>query len=294
VLEGYGRGAVDYLHKPVNPAILQSKVAIFANLHHKNLESMAANRALVAEVIERRRAEDLLQEANQKLRDSVEELQMFSYGIAHDLRAPLRAMESYSGVILTDHSAEIPDPARRYLQRITKAAKAMGMFITDILGYSQLVHGDFEMRSHDVEELIHEIVALNPALDSASADIVIERPLPRLSANKAALTQVVSNLLSNAVKFVPAGVRPRIRVWGAEAGDGMVQLWFEDNGIGISPQSQARLFKIFVRLNGPERYEGTGIGLAIVRKAVERMGGSAGVESEEGKGSRFWVRLAKG
>jgi signal transduction histidine kinase len=94
------------------------------------------------------------------------------------------------------------------------------------------------------------------------------------------------------VKFVGRGVRPRVRVRG-ETTDGFVQLWFEDNGIGIAPESQARLFNIFTRLNRQELYEGTGIGLAIVRKAVERMGGTVGVESEEGKGSRFWVRLQK-
>jgi signal transduction histidine kinase len=114
--------------------------------------------------------------------------------------------------------------------------------------------------------------------------------LPLVLANEAALTQIISNLLGNAVKFVAPGVRPRVVVRG-EANSGMVRLWFEDNGIGIPERLHARLFRIFSRLQRREDYEGTGIGLAIVRKAAERMNGSVGLESTEGTGSRFWVEL---
>src|SRR5205085_5690903 len=123
-------------------------------------------------------------------------------------------------------------------------------------------------------------------------DIHIETPLPSVLANEAALTQVVSNLLGNAVKFVAPGTRPRIRV-RADGENGFVRLWFEDNGIGIPKDAQPRLFQMFQRLNRADTYEGTGIGLAIVRKAVERMGGTLGVESEPDKGSRFWVKLRR-
>ncbi|MDO8544574.1 MAG: response regulator [Opitutaceae bacterium] len=285
VLEGYDSGAVDYLHKPVNPAILRSKVSVFAELHRKSRECGLANRALLAEVIERRRAEA-------QLRELVEELEAFSYTIAHDLRAPLRAMLGFSSVLIADHTAQLDDSAREYLRRIAASAGRMDLLIVDVLNYTKVARGELELRSVDVERLLHDVIATYPALDHAGAGISVEGPLPRVLANEAALTQVFSNLLENAVKFVAPGVRPRVRVWGAEAG-GRVRLWFEDNGIGIPKDAQARLFNMFVRMNRAERYEGTGIGLAIVRKAVERMGGTVGLESEEGKGSRFWVELEK-
>ena len=123
----------------------------------------------------------------------------------------------------------------------------------------------------------------------------MEEPLPWVLGNEAALTQCCSNLLSNAVKFVAPGVSPRVRVWGeslpgcAGAPD-RVRVWFADNGIGIAPELHGHVFKLFHRLESD--YDGTGVGLAVVRKAVEKMGGKVGFESEAGKGSRFWLELA--
>jgi signal transduction histidine kinase len=109
-------------------------------------------------------------------------------------------------------------------------------------------------------------------------------------ANPAALTQIISNLLSNAIKFVAPGTQPQVRIW-AEADDATVRLCFKDNGIGIPKKAQHKLFGLFQRLHPYDAYDGTGIGLAIVRKAAERMGGEVGVESEPGQGSEFWVKL---
>jgi signal transduction histidine kinase len=108
--------------------------------------------------------------------------------------------------------------------------------------------------------------------------------------HEAALTQCISNLLANAVKFVPAGTEPRIRVWTGSQ-NGSVRIWFEDNGIGIAPENHCRIFNIFERVHSDSEFEGTGIGLSIVKKAIERMGGDVGVESEPGRGSRFWIAL---
>ncbi len=283
VLEGYDAGGVDYLQKPVHPAILRSKVAIFAELHRKSREVVLANRALLAEVIERRRAEE-------QLRETVQELEAFSYSIAHDMRAPLRAMQGFSGILIAEHAAGLDDTGRGYLQLIVGAARRMDTLIVDILNYSRVLRSELKLQPVNVEDLIYEIAATYPDLHADRADITVASPLPRVLANEAALTQVVSNLLGNGVKFIAPGVRPRVSV-RSEEDAGVVRLWFEDNGIGIPQHSQGRLFDIFTRLHLSEEYEGTGIGLAIVRKAVERMGGSVGVESEEGQGSRFWVQL---
>lgn len=283
VLEGYGTGAVDYLHKPINPAVLRSKVAVFAQLYRMNRENAEANRALLAEVAERRRAED-------QLRETVQELEAFSYSIAHDMRAPLRSMQGFAEILGAEHAQQLDEQGREFLQRIATAANRMDSLILDILNYSKVGHGELALRPVDAGRLIHEIVSTYPTLRPERAEIVVENSLPAVMANEAALTQVVSNLLGNAVKFVPPGVRPRVIV-RSELESGCVRLWFEDNGIGIPERLHPRLFKIFSRLQRREDYDGTGIGLAIVRKATERMNGTVGVESSEGAGSRFWVKL---
>jgi signal transduction histidine kinase len=134
------------------------------------------------------------------------------------------------------------------------------------------------------------MVDAEPIIRSAGATVEVEGPLPDVLAHPPTLTQAAINLLSNAIKFVPQGRAPRIRIW-AEAGDGRVRLWVEDNGIGIEPAHQERVFQPFQRLHGVESYPGTGIGLAIVRRSIERMGGRSGVVSGPGEGSRFWIEL---
>jgi len=285
ILEGYGSGAVDYLHKPVNPAILRSKVAVFADLHRKNREVELVNQALRAEVAERRLAED-------QLRAVVEELEVFSYSLAHDLRAPLRSLRGFAEILMTEHAEQMDAAARGYLQRISSASYRMDELVRDILNYSRLARNELQLQPVDLGKLIQEIIATYPALHPSCADIKVGEGLPAVLASEAALTQIISNLLGNAVKFIAPGVRPAVAIWAEENG-GMVRLWFQDNGIGIAKTAHVRLFNLFTRLNRPEDYEGTGIGLAIVRKAASRMGGSVGVESETGQGSRFWVELKK-
>jgi signal transduction histidine kinase len=224
------------------------------------------------------------------LSETIAELEAFSYSIAHDMRAPLRAMRGFAAVLAEDHAAQLDDTAQKYLERISAAAGRMDGLIVDILNYSKVVRGHLELRAMDVARLITDVVTSYPALQREQADIAIEGTLPPVMANEAALTQIISNILSNAVKFVAPEVRPQVHIYAETTGE-FVRIWFEDNGIGIPAESRERIFEIFTRLNRPELYEGTGIGLAIVRKAVERMGGRVGVESEEGKGSRFWVEL---
>jgi signal transduction histidine kinase len=122
---------------------------------------------------------------------------------------------------------------------------------------------------------------------------VVERPLPRVMAHRPVLGQVLTNFLTNSIKFVAPATPPRIRIWSAEGEAGMTRVWVEDNGIGIALEHQDRIFRAFERLHGGSKYPGTGIGLAIVAKAAERLGGRVGVESQAGSGSRFWIDLAR-
>jgi signal transduction histidine kinase len=165
----------------------------------------------------------------------------------------------------------------------------MDKLIIDLLAFTRLSHTPISSEPVDVEKLIHGIVQERAEFQSPRAEIRIESPLLRVAGNETSLTQCLTNLMDNAVKFVPPGAVPRLRIY-SERNNGGVRLWVEDNGIGIDPVGKQRLFQMFQRIHG-DAYPGTGIGLAIVRKGVERMGGETGVESEPGKGSRFWLQL---
>ena len=231
-----------------------------------------------------------VEERTSKLVEMVGELESWSYSIAHDMRAPLRAIHSFGYFLLEEYGPKLDAAGRDYLERMDAATRRLDDYIGDLLNYGKIGRGDFPLATVDTTRLIGEILATYPNLQPSACHIEVQAPLPPVTANASALTQVFSNLLGNAVKFVTPGTLPRVKIW-AEQRDPWVRLWFEDNGIGIDEKAQARLFGIFQRLHPASDYEGTGIGLAIVRRAVERMGGAVGVGSEPGKGSRFWVEL---
>src|SRR6267142_1637673 len=234
-----------------------------------------------------------VEERTAKLQETAAELESWSYSIAHDMRAPLRTMHGYSKLLAEEQGPKLEPAARYYLQRIDAATQRLDQYIRDLLDYGKVVRGDLPMASVDAGAMIGEIVTTYPEFQPARCDIQRVDALPPVQANAAALTQVISNLLDNAVKFVKPGAFPHVRI-RAEEVDGWVRLWFEDEGIGIDGRAHKRIFGIFQSLHPHGAYEGTGIGLAIVRRAVERMGGKVGVQSELGHGSRFWVDLKKG
>jgi signal transduction histidine kinase len=180
---------------------------------------------------------------------------------------------------------------RRYAERIMAAASRLDRIVQDLLRYSRLRRAEIRLKPVSLDAVVGEVLAgRETAIESAGAEVAVESPLPDVMAHRPTLVQIVENLLDNALKFVARGVAPRVRV-RAEPDGSMVRLFVEDNGIGIAPEQRERIFKVFERLHGVEAYPGSGLGLAIVRKAAERMGGHAGVESEPGRGSRFWVAL---
>ena len=223
-----------------------------------------------------------------KLQETLNELETYSYSISHDLRAPLRAMQGYAQVLLEEFPAQIGPEGKAYLDRIISASNRMDRLIQDVLSYSKVARVETNSEPIDLEKLIRNLIQEYPALNAKSVHIDLVTPLPRVSAPVALLGQCLSNLLDNAVKFVPEGVSPQARIW-AETSANDVRIWVEDNGIGIAREYQNRIFGVFERITHEKNYAGTGIGLAIVRKAASRMGGNVGVESEPGKGSRFWV-----
>jgi PAS domain S-box-containing protein len=232
-----------------------------------------------------------VRERTAKLEETVGELEAFSYSLSHDLRAPLRAIQGFTEMVMTDHGDQIPE-AVDYLRRVISAAGRMDRLIQDVLAFARISRQELTVQPVDVEKLLREIVDERPELQPPQARIDIETPLAPVIGHDASLTQCLTNLLDNAVKFVRTGVAPHVRVY-TTVNDGHVRINVKDNGIGIDAEAQRRLFALFQRLATVQNYRGTGVGLAIVRKAAERMGGQVGVESAPGAGSTFWVELPR-
>ena len=234
------------------------------------------------------RLEKMVEERTARLQASVAELEAFSYSISHDMRAPLRAMLGFSDILIEEYGSQLDEKANRFLGRISAASARMDNLIQDVLSFSQMSRLELPLQPTDTHKMIQEIIDSYPNLRPSEIGILLPKTLPFVLANEAALTQCVSNILGNAAKFVAKGVKPVVRIW-AEEHDGRVKLWFKDNGIGIAEQDYQRIFAIFQRID--RSHDGTGIGLAIVKKAVERMGGHVGVESVPGQGTAFWLDL---
>lgn len=248
---------------------------------------------IARDITERKRAEEEVRRANRELAAVNAELESFSYSVSHDLRAPLRAMQGFAQALLEDYADRLDSVAQDYAQRIVGATRRMDTLMQDLLAYSRLSNADLHLRSVCLASIVAEAQAqLKEALQERKARLTVEETLPQVVGHPTTLVQVVANLLANAAKFVAPGVQPQVRVRAEERGM-RTRLWVEDNGIGIESEHWDRIFRVFERLHGIETYPGTGIGLAIVRKGVERMGGLVGVESEPGRGSRFWIELPR-
>jgi two-component system, chemotaxis family, CheB/CheR fusion protein len=245
------------------------------------------------------RLERTVAERTTELRQALGELETFSYSIAHDMRAPLRAMQSFAHVLQSHFTAQLPSEAAEYVRRIGKSANRLDRLIQDVLKYTRVLRGNVPLERVEVDKLVRDMIAAQPEWQLPKADVAVEGTLPPVWANEAFLTQSISNLLSNAVKFVTPGTLPRVRVraqlvrvpQSAERDSECVRLCFEDNGIGIASEDRERIFNLMDRIHPETVYEGTGLGLAIVRKALERMNGQVGVESKPGQGSQFWLQL---
>ncbi len=230
-------------------------------------------------------------ERTQQLQFANEELEAFAYSVSHDLRAPLRAMQGFAEALLEDYGENIDELGQEYAQRIVTSAQRLENLIQDLLSYSRLSRTELSLKVIDLTLVMSEAISLiQPELDQKQAEVTIQSPLLEVIGHRPTLVQAITNLLTNAIKFVEVDLPRQVQVYAERRGDS-VRLWVRDHGIGIAPEHQQRIFRVFERLHGQETYPGTGIGLAIVRKGVERMGGRVGVESQLGKGSRFWIEL---
>jgi signal transduction histidine kinase len=244
--------------------------------------------------------EQRVAERTARLEEINTELKSFTFSVSHDLRAPLRAVQGFATALQEDYRDQLDTFGQEYLQRIMTAAERMDLLIKDLLTYSRLSRTDLQLKPVSLTAVMADVLTqLEMPLREQQAQITVKDPLPYVKGHYATLVQILVNLLTNAVKFVAPGVRPQVQIWAEtrypdeHKSEPWVRLWVEDNGIGIAPENQERIFQIFERLHGIEAYPGSGVGLAIVRKGVSRIGGHARVESNLGVGSKFWIELPR-
>lgn len=266
-------------------------------------------RGVAIDVSDQRQAEDQLRMAQElleqrvtertmELRRTVADLEGFSYSLSHDMRAPIRAMQGYAALVRDMMGDRLGPQPVLFLQRIMQSAERLDLLVRDVLKYSGTARAPLELKPVPLQPLLEGILHEFPSLEAKRASIEVKPPLPCVLAHEAFVGQALSNLLTNAVKFVPKGKSPCVRIWTEPVRKGAsgqvepwVRIWVEDNGLGIAPEDQSRIFRFFERVYPDDQYEGTGMGLAIVQKAVERLGGHVGVESRPGEGSKFWIEL---
>jgi len=251
-----------------------------------------------------KRAEDAMRQAQEELETRVRErtaelqattaeLVAISYSISHNLQAPLRAIHGYADTLGEELGGTLEADARRHLARIAESASRMDALIRELLAYSQLGRRELTLANVPPRQVVDEAVfELEPEWNRTGArvSVDVDPGLPPVRAHRATLNRAIVNLMSNAIKFVEKDAIPNVTVRAERTAD-RVRIWVEDRGIGIAPEHHERIFNVFERLHSQEPYPGTGAGLAMVRRSIERMGGAVGVESAPGRGSRFWIEL---
>lgn len=271
--KGYELGAVDFIRMPINATVLRARVSTFIALHRRT---------------------EQLEKANSELSEVNQQMQSFLYTVSHDLRAPLRSINSFSKILLEEHYASLDEAGQDLVKRIASSGIRMDKLLSDLLHYSRLTRWEFNLAPIDLATVIKGVCEnVREEIKAVHAKVEVQEQWPTVNGNEVLLEQCMCNLLTNALKFVAKGAVPEVKIW-AESKGGKIRIFVQDNGIGISPEYHERIYGVFERLHANHAYPGTGIGLAIVRKAVERMNGRTGVESSLGGGSRFWIELPKG
>ncbi len=262
-----------------------------------NQAAISIQNARLLEQIQEQTAglERRVQQRTAQLELANNELEAFSYSVSHDLRAPLRAISGFAEIIARRHRADLNDEGQHYVDNVVVASERMDQLINELLAYSRLGRSSIRPKSVALAELLSEIrvSVIDPLLSEVHGVLTVAEDLPTVWGDRGLLGQIFTNLLENAIKYHQQSRPLAIAVDFQMEGDEVV-VRVQDNGIGIAPQYQEKVFTIFQRLHSEEAYPGTGIGLATVKKAVELLNGAVWVDSQPGQGSTFFVKLPKG
>lgn len=250
------------------------------------LRESQAKLASHAQVLEQHVAE-----RTARLRETIGELEAFSYSVSHDMRTPLRSMHGYADRLLKLYRGQLNEEAIHHIERISRNAERLELLVRDVLSYSKVAKADIQLLPIDLGRFLAALLPTLPEAQREGAQVNLHSPLPTVLAHEAYLCQVFTNLIGNAVKFSAPGRPPVIDI-RAVTRDREVAVSVCDNGIGIAPENFDRIFEIFGRVYPDKQYEGTGIGLAIVKKAVQRMRGQVSVQSTVGVGTCFSFTLS--
>lgn len=296
---GYDAGAVDYLIKPFEPFILRSKISVFRDLYLQRRE-LEMHRNHLQELVDmqtaelRRAAEELERRVEQRTRELVEtnrQLESFAYSVSHDLRAPLRHINSFSQILEEEYGTALDDQGRQLIRRIVGGCIRMGNLIDAVLELSRASRKPLERIRVDMTRVAREVADELKEHGGGSAAIRIEE-LPTASADPLLIRQVFVNLIGNALKYSRKREKPLVAI-GSETVDGVVWYVVRDNGVGFDMRYADRLFGVFQRLHPGDEYEGTGVGLAIVHNIVTRHGGVIRAEAEPDRGAAFFFTIGE-
>ena len=288
-IRGYSSGAVDYVAKPFEPWLLQAKVRVFLELHEKNEMLKRQSDLLRLRLDEQVRAEEALAQKAVELQRSNAELEQFAYVASHDLQEPLQVVAGYLELLVDRHGAELTDDARALIDRAVGATHRMDDLIRDLLRYARVGTDTRPSEAVDLAALVDDVVHdLQRAIEFADASVEVGE-LPTVEGNRTLLLQLLQNLVANALKF-RSDAAPVISVRSTQQGPDWV-ITVADNGIGVPKDRVEHIFEMFERLHSKDEFPGTGIGLAISRKIVERHGGRIWAEPNDGGGTIFGFTL---
>ena len=285
---GDTKGMMVLLSGPFTPVFGVDEVAWVAQ--YATLVATGLDRVSLVEAVRQQTAHTEF--ANRQLEAANKELEAFTYTVSHDLRAPLRAINGFTAILMDEHDSELSSEAKGYLKRVAESGKHMGTLVDDLLAFSRLSRQQLKKSSVDTVEVVRNAWSLvEPNLEGRSVDLQLAA-LPLTMADRVLLEQVFLNLLSNAVKYSAKRERITIEVGSfSDKASGETVFYVKDNGVGFDMRYVGKLFGVFQRLHRAEDYEGTGVGLAIVQRIVQRHGGRVWAEGEPDKGATFYFTL---
>ena len=249
------------------------------------------NRAMADLLRDLQEANRRLEETGRKLQAANAGLETFAYSVSHDLKAPLRGIDGYSHLLFEQYASQLDEEGKTFLQNIRRATAHMAELIDDLLTYSRLELQELTARPVNARALVEDLLAERlDEIERRKIQTTVEIPFKFITCDAEGLAQAMRNLLDNAIKFTRETPEPHIQI-GGRKNSGTVILWVRDNGVGFDLKYHDRIFEIFQRLYTSDAYPGTGIGLSIVRKVMQRMGGRSWAESELGNGATFYLEF---